>query len=285
MEREQLQITVGELEQTEFISYLYERENSEATVAKYNTDIRTFYRFLKDDSQVNKAKLVAYKEWLMERYAVSSANSMIAALNQFLIFLGAGSLRLKRICVQKQMFLKDEKEMSKSEYKKLVETARKLGRHKLALLMETICATGIRISELPYFTVSAVRRGKIEVRNKGKIRIILMPEALRKKLLYFAEKEQIKKGCIFVTRSGRPKNRSNIWAEMKALHKDAGVKAEKVFPHNLRHLFARVYYQMYKDIVGLADILGHSSLETTRIYMASVSDVYRERFQKMQLVI
>lgn len=285
MEREKKMIIIGEKEQEGFREYLYERENSEATIAKYMADIRTFYRFLALDRRVDKAKTIAYKEWLLERYAAASANSMIAALNQFLIFLGEGSLRVKRVRIQKQMFLKDEKEMSRSEYRRLVETAKSRGKYKLALLMETICSTGIRVSELSYFTVRAVKHGKVEVHNKGKIRIILMPEALRKKLLYFAKREGITQGAIFITKNGKPKNRSNIWAEMKALHRAAGVDAKKVFPHNLRHLFAREYYRLCRDVAGLADILGHSSLETTRIYMSSAAAMYKERFEKMKLVI
>lgn len=285
MQKAKMQITVTGEDIAEFREYLYERENSEATIKKYAADIRTFYSFLEGDCRVEKSRMIAYKEWLLEHYAVASVNSMLAALNQFMIFLGAGGLRLRRIRVQKQMFSVQEKEMTKEEYKRLVWSARTQGKGQLALIMETICATGIRVSELSYFTLHAVKKGKIEVHNKGKIRLILIPEALRRKLIYFAGKENIKGGCLFVTRNGKPKNRSNIWAEMKALQKTAGVEAQKIFPHNLRHLFARIYYQMSKDIVGLADILGHNSLETTRIYMASGSSIYQQRLEKMELVL
>lgn len=284
MKREKIVITLEKEDILEFEKFLFERENSSATIAKYTTDIRTFYNFLQGEMLVDKAAVIRYKEWLMEKYAISSVNSMLAALNQFFLFLGASDLRVKRVRVQKQMFSRQEKELTREEYNRLVKAAKNRGKHQLALLIETVCSTGIRISELPYFTIESVKKGKIIVNNKGKVRLIIIPETLRKKLLYFAKKEHIERGVLFVTRNGNPKNRSNIWTEMKKLHEDSGIEEGKIFPHNLRHLFSRIYYNMTKDIVGLADILGHSSLDTTRIYMSSRSEVYRKILEKMKLL-
>ncbi|MCR1839800.1 tyrosine-type recombinase/integrase [Murimonas intestini] len=257
---------VGHNELKAFVSYLREQERAEATISKYLTDMNTFLKFIGEDSDADRRKLLDYKEWLKERYAVSSANSMIAALNSFLEFQGLSVMKIKSFKIQKKMFL--EKEMTNKEYRNLVDSAQKKGKHQLALIMESICATGIRISELRYITIESLKKRRIEVNNKGKARIILLPDVLVKKLLYFAGKERIDSGPVFVTKQGNPKNRSNIWAEMKSLSEDTGVDAKKVFPHNLRHLFARTFYHATKNLTALADILGHSSLEVTRIYTA-----------------
>lgn len=267
-----------------FQEYLYEREYSMATVRKYVTDMNTFLRFLQGNQEVDKARLLEYKSWLLEQYSIASVNSMIAALNQMLVFCGAADLRLKRVKIQRQNFADNGKEMTKEEYKRLKDAALQKGKAQLGMIIETICATGIRISELMYFTVEQLKRGSVEVRNKGKTRIILIPDKLRLKLLYYIQRRQIRSGCIFVSRNGRPKDRSNIWSEMKALHIKANVSRQKIYPHNLRHLFARVYYGMTKDMSGLADILGHSSLETTRIYTASSGNIYQERIERLGLV-
>ena len=257
---------VGHNELKAFVSYLREQERAEATISKYLTDMNTFLKFIGEDSDADRRKLLDYKEWLKERYAVSSANSMIAALNSFLEFQGLSVMKIKSFKIQKKMFL--EKEMTNKEYRNLVDSAQKKGKHQLALIMESICATGIRISELRYITIESLKKRRIEVNNKGKARIILLPDVLVKKLLYFAGKERIDSGPVFVTKQGNPKNRSNIWAEMKSLSEDTGGDAKKVFPHNLRHLFARTFYHATKNLTALADILGHSSLEVTRIYTA-----------------
>lgn len=284
MKKEREQVIIEDSDLDGFREYLYERENSEATIQKYLTDLRTFYQFLNGKKKIDKQHLIAYKEWLVENYAVSSVNSMIAALNQFLIYVEAGKLRIRRIKVQKQLFASQEKELSREEYKRLLNAARDLGKPVLALIIETICSTGIRISELPFFKAENIKCGRICVYNKGKMRVILIPEALRKKLLFFIQKQGITEGCIFRTRTGKPKDRSNIWAQMKALHKEAGVDAMKVFPHNLRHLFARIYYVTTKDFAGLADLLGHSSLEVTRIYTSTASQTYQKRLEGLGLV-
>ena len=264
-----------------FREYLNQRENADATIKKYITDISTFLRYLNNESTIDKQKLLDYKEWLLRRYAVSSVNSMLAALNQFLEFLNLSFLKVKRVKVQNNLFLKDEKELIKEEYRRLVKTAAKEGREQLALCIETIASTGIRISELEFFTVESVRRDYIEIVNKGKYRRIFLPKVLRQKLILFARKHGVQKGAIFVTRNGKPKNRSNIWREMKALEEKAGISGNKVFPHNLRHLFARIYYSVTKDLAGLADLLGHSSLNVTRIYTSNTGKIYQKQLDSL----
>lgn len=264
-----------------FREYLNQRENADATIKKYITDISTFLRYLNNESTIDKQKLLDYKEWLLRRYAVSSVNSMLAALNQFLEFLNLSFLKVKRVKVQNNLFLKDEKELTKEEYRRLVKTAAKEGREQLALCIETIASTGIRISELEFFTVESVRRDYIEIVNKGKYRRIFLPKVLRQKLILFARKHGVQKGAIFVTRNGKPKNRSNIWREMKDLEEKAGISGNKVFPHNLRHLFARIYYSVTKDLAGLADLLGHSSLNVTRIYTSNTGKIYQKQLDSL----
>ncbi len=264
-----------------FREYLNQRENADATIKKYITDISTFLRYLNNESTIDKQKLLDYKEWLLRRYAVSSVNSMLAALNQFLEFLNLSFLKVKRVKVQNNLFLKDEKELTKEEYRRLVKTAAEEGREQLALCIETIASTGIRISELEFFTVESVRRDYIEIVNKGKYRRIFLPKVLRQKLILFARKHGVQKGAIFVTRNGKPKNRSNIWREMKALEEKAGISGNKVFPHNLRHLFARIYYSVTKDLAGLADLLGHSSLNVTRIYTSNTGKIYQKQLDSL----
>lgn len=264
-----------EVDLEEFGQYLYERENAQATVKKYLTDIRTFVKYMDGKNEIDKERILNYKEWLLGHYAPGSINSMLVALNQFLEFLGAGRLKVRRVKVQKQIFLSEEKNLTKEDYNRLRDTALLNGKEQLALIIEVIASTGIRVSELRYFTAEQVRKGRIEVFNKEKYRRILIPELLRKKLLCYLGKNSIRKGFIFTTRNGNPKDRSNLWGEMKALCRDAGVEAEKVFPHNLRHLFARTYYRTTKDLAGLADLLGHSSLEITRIYTANTGLEYQ----------
>ena len=281
MELQAITIPVSEESIIRFEQFLYERENATATIQKYRTDIQTFFGFLKGEGKFTKKRLLEYKEWLMKRYKVNSVNSMIAALNQFLDFLEVGYLKVKRIKVQKSLFLQEEKELTKKEYQKLLQTARNEGKEQLAMCMETIAATGIRISELKYFTVEKVKQGRIEICNKGKYRRIFLPQLIRKKLLDFCKKYRIKAGYIFITKSGNPKNRSNIWKEMKRLKEKSGIDGEKIFPHNLRHYFARLYYGVTKDITGLADILGHSSLNVTRIYTANTGEIYQKQLDEL----
>ena len=282
MEKKRLTIKKDMIE--EFIDYLTERENAKATKMKYCSDLKTFFKFLGEKKTIEKETLVEYKQWLSENYAVTSANSMIASLNQFLICFDAGRLKVRQFKVQKSCFRTEEKEMSKKEYRRLREEALKEGKEQLAMIIETVAATGIRIGELRFFTAAAVRKGKMEVRNKGKHRIIILPGKLRKKLIYYIKKHNITEGPVFVTRSGRIKDRSNIWREMKQLAQRAGVECEKVFPHNLRHLFARIFYTETKDIIGLADILGHSNITATRIYTHNSIKYYKQRIEHLGLV-
>lgn len=275
MRRNEVELRREQIE--EFRQYLYERENARATIQKYISDIETFFNYLAGEAIVDKQKLLDYKEWLLRRYAVSSANSMLAALNQFLEFLELDFLKVRRVKVQKSLFLKEEKELTKEEYRKLVQTALAEGKEQLALCMETIASTGIRISELEFFTVESIRRDYIEIVNKGKYRRIFLPKVLRQKLLFFARKNGIRRGAIFITRTGKKKCRSNIWREMKALKEKAGINGNKIFPHNLRHLFARTYYSITKDLAGLGDLLGHSSLNVTRIYTSNTGKIYQKQ--------
>lgn len=282
MEKDNLWIRQDDLKA--FEKYLYERENAKATIGKYMTDMHTFYRYLRNRRQIDKSCLREYKEWLLERYAVNSVNSMLAALNQFLDFLGEGSMKVRRVKTQRPLFLREEKELSRKEYIRLIDAARRSGKIQLALCMETIASTGVRISELPYFTVENIKKGKIEIINKGKYRRIFLGADIRKMLLKYCKKNGIKQGPVFITRNGKPKNRSNLWREMKALKKMAGVSGEKIFPHNFRHLFARVYYQATKDIAGLADLLGHSSLNVTRIYTSGTGQIYQKQLDKLKVL-
>ena len=266
-----------------FRSYLTERENAPATTQKYLTDIRTFFRYLDGNLEITKERLLDYKGWLMSRYAVSSVNSMIVALNQFLTHLELGRLKLKRVKIQRQLFVEKEKELTKPEYLELLKTAKARGQDELALIMETICTTGIRISELRFFTAQHVKKGRIEVHNKGKYRIVLLPRTLQLKLLSFMRRRGIRAGYLFRTRNGNPKVRSNIWSAMKALARACRVDARKIFPHNLRHLFARTFYQATKNLVTLADILGHSNLEVTRIYTSTSLDACQKSIENLGL--
>ena len=224
MEQMDFSIEVSESAIKEFADYLYQRENARATVKKYMADIKKLFSFLADAKRINKKVLLQYKDWLVQNYAVNSVNSMLAALNQFLEFLNVGNLKVKRIKVQKQPFLQAQKEVTEKECRKLIATAMAEGKEQLALCMETIACTGIRISELKYFTVERIKRGKIEIYNKGKYR--------------------------------------------------------KIFPHNLRHLFTRSYYEDTKDLAGLADLLGHSSVNVTRIYISTTESVFQKRINR-----
>ncbi len=266
-----------------FHEYLIREEKSAATIEKYLRDARAFLHFA-GKTAVTKQLMMRYKQALLEKsYAVRSINSMLASLNSLLVFLGWSECKVKNLKLQRQIYCAEEKELSKAEYLRLLEASKR--RPQLNLLMQTICGTGIRVSELKYFTVEAVRRGEITVRCKSKTRTILLPGKLKKLLLEHAKKNGLRAGPIFVSRNGRPLNRSNIWAQMKRLCQSAGVKEGKVFPHNLRKLFARTFYTIEKDIAKLADILGHSSVDTTRIYIMSTGVEHRKKIERLGLVV
>jgi len=262
---------------------LIQEEKSAATLEKYLRDVHAFFTYA-GRASVTKELVIAYKKWLIEkRYAVSSVNSMLVSVNRLMEFLGWADCKVKAIKQQRQIYCAEEKELTKAEYLRLLEAAKK--QPQLRLVMETICGTGIRVSELRYFTVEAVQKGEVSVTCKAKTRTILFPKKLKKFLLDYAKENGIRSGAIFVTRSGKPLNRSNIWASMKRLCKRAGVKPGKVFPHNLRKLFARTFYGIEKDIAKLADILGHSSIDTTRIYIISTGIEHRKKIERLGLVI
>lgn len=267
-----------------FKANLHDDEKSDITIEKYTRDVSVFRDYV-GERVISKSMVLAYKESLKERYAIASANSMLAALNKLFHFLGWHDLCVKQFKVQRQAFCPAERELSKDEYKRLVKAAEKKSNERLSLIIQTICSTGIRVSELPYITVEAVKRGQATVSLKGKTRTVFIVSALGKKLLRYAREHRIYSGEIFITASGKSVNRSNIWREMKALCKIAGVPPEKVFPHNLRHLFARTFYGIEKDIAKLADILGHSSINTTRIYITTTGEEHRKKMEHMHLLL
>lgn len=267
-----------------YIAYLEQEEKSEATRRQYERDILHFLRFA-EGNELTRELVLRYKEELQTKHRASSTNVKLAALNGFFTFLGRDDLRVKRLRVQKRPFLPREKELTKAEYFRLLEAAKHRKNEKLRLLLETICGTGIRVSELKYITAEAVYQGEAVIRLKGKIRVILISGKLRKALRQYLRKNGISSGPVFITKNGNPLDRSNIWKMMKALCKDAGVARQKVFPHNLRHLFARCFYKVDKDIARLADILGHSSIDTTRIYTMSTDREPRRHMDALGLVI
>lgn len=268
-----------------FAAHLKNEEKSENTVEKYIRDVRAFAAYA-DASDITKDMVVAYKNKLLtDNYATRSINSMIASINGLFVFLGWADLKVKSIKLQRQIYCPEEKELTKAEYMRLVSTAKQKGNERLYLLIQTICGTGIRVSELQYITVEAVKYGEAVVSLKGKTRSVFIVRELQKKLLRYATDQKITTGAIFITRSGKPMSRTNIWREMKNLCEQAGVNQNKVFPHNLRHLFARTFYGIEKDIAKLADILGHSSINTTRIYIITTGNEHRQRMENMRLII
>ena len=268
-----------------FAVYLESEEKSENTVEKYIRDVRAFASYM-NGTNVAKEAVIAYKNKLLsENYAARSINSMLASLNSLFSFLSWADCRVKSIKLQRQIYCPEEKEMTKAEYLRLVNTAKRKGNERLSLLIQTICGTGIRVSELQYITVEAVKCGEAVVSLKGKTRSVFIVRELQKKLLRYAAEQKISSGEIFITRTGKSMSRTNIWREMKNLCEQSGVNPQKVFPHNLRHLFARTFYGIEKDIAKLADILGHSSINTTRIYIITTGNEHRQRMENMRLII
>ena len=266
-----------------FKMQLMNEEKSVATIEKYLRDITAFMLWL-DAGTVEKNTVLKYKAVLIEKYAPASVNSILSSLNSFFCFNEWHDCQVKTMKVQKQIFSSERKELTKAEYERLLKAAQQKQNMKLFYLMQTICATGIRVSELKFITVEAVQSGEAIINCKSKMRIVLLPKQLCKMLKQYIKEKHIKQGPIFVSKYGHPLDRSNIWKLMKALCECAGVLKEKVFPHNLRHLFARTYYSLEKDIVRLADILGHSSVNTTRIYTIESGDVHRRQIQKLGLL-
>lgn len=263
---------------------LLEDEKSTATIDKYMKDVRRFLAYAEGEGSVDKELVMAYKESLLGRYVPASINSMLAALNCFFKKMGWYDCVVKLIKIQKDSFRAQERELSKAEYYRLLKAAKAAKKERLYLVMETICSTGIRVSELQFITVEALGKGQANVSLKGKTRTVLLPSALTKKLKKYVRKRKIQKGSIFITRSGKPMDRSNICHEMKALCEEAQVAESKVFPHNLRHLFACTYYKVQKDLSRLADILGHSNVNTTRIYTLVSGKTQMKRIESLGLV-
>lgn len=269
---------------TEFAQHLQREERSPGTIAKYERDVNAFALWL-GDRAVDRQAVCTWKEALLSGgRAPATVNSMLAAVNSLFRFLGWEGCRARYLKIQRRMFRDTSRELTHEEYEKLLSAARDQGREQLALLMETMCSTGIRVGEVPYITLEAARAGRADVSLKGKIRTILLPGKLCRKLIKFARKNKIASGEIFLTRGGKSLSRKQIWAEMKGLCKRAKVEPSKVFPHNLRHLFARTFYKVSRDVAKLADVLGHSSLSTTRIYLISTGAEHARQLEKMGLV-
>ncbi len=267
----------------EFAAFLCREEKSTATQEKYLRDVQAFYAYA-NGKEITKELVVAWKKHLIENdYAVRSINSMLAGINSLLDFSGLSNCKVKSIRTQRQTYCAEDKELTKAEYLRLLAASKK--NEQLNLVLQTICGTGIRVSELRYFTVEAIRCGEVTVDCKNKTRTILVPGKLKNILLNYARRQGITTGTIFVTRTGKPLDRSNIWSAMKKLCEAAGVKPSKVFPHNLRKLFARTFYGIEKDIAKLADILGHSSINTTRIYIMTTGTEHRRKIDRLGLVV
>lgn len=268
----------------DFESDLRSDEKSDNTIEKYLRDVKAFTVFA-EEKEISKTVVMEFKASLVESYEITSANSMIAAVNAFLRFMGWVDCCIKQFKVQKKAFCSEEKELTKAEYIRLVNTAKQKGNERLNLVLQTICGTGIRVSELQFITVEAVRKGEAVVTCKNKTRTVFIVRELQKKLLNYIKTKGITTGSIFITKFGKPISRCNIWREMKALCEQAGVSPDKVFPHNLRHLFARTFYGIEKDIAKLADILGHSSINTTRIYIITTGAEHKRKMENMRLII
>ena len=268
----------------DFRRKLQQEERSRVTIEKYMRDICAFWKWAGKDTNIDKETVIAYKEELMQKYAVASVNSMLAALNSFLKHMGWYDCVVRCVKIQKEAFRSRECELTKEEYYRLLRAAKETGNTRLYYIMQTICSTGIRVSELEFVTVDALLTKRARVRLKGKTRTVILTAELCRRLKQYVKEKHVKSGSIFVTRSGRPVDRTNILHDMKALCDRANVERGKVFPHNLRHLFACTYYQMEKDLSHLADLLGHSSVNTTRIYTLVSSEQQAGFIEKLGLV-
>ncbi len=269
---------------TDFEEELKNDEKSDNTIEKYIRDIKCFLKFV-DNRLVEKTLVLEYKAYLEKDYALASANSMLAAINSFFKFVGWYDCCVKQFKVHRKTYCSEESELTKQEYIALVRAAKHKKNERLSLLIQTICGTGIRVSELEFITVEAVKHGEAVVSCKGKSRKVFIVKDLCGKLQKYVKERNITSGTIFITKTGKPINRSNIWREMKSLCEQAGVNPNKVFPHNLRHLFARTFYGIEKDIAKLADILGHTSINTTRIYIITTGAEHRRKLENMHLII
>lgn len=263
--------------------FLINEEKASATLEKYMRDIKAFSEWTLG-SELDKRKVLDYKEYLIGKFAPASVNSVLSSLNSFFEFNNWYELKVRMLKIQKQIFAQKDKELSKTEYERLLDAAKAKSNQRLYLLMQTICSSGIRVSELQYITIEAIKLRKATINCKGKMRIVILPKELCRMLTEYAKTQKITSGSVFVTKTGKPLDRSTIWKMMKALCESARVSKYKVFPHNLRHLFARTFYTLQKDIVRLADILGHSSVNTTRIYTMETGEIHRRQIQKLGLL-
>lgn len=269
---------------TDFKKHLIEQERSQYTITKYIHDIKIFLEFVNKQT-INKELVINFKSFLGERYAVSSANSMLAAVNGFLKFVGCAELSVKPFKIQRALFIPEEKELCRNEYLRLIKAAKQQKNRRLMLIVETICATGIRVSELKFITAESVMTGRSEIKCKGKLRTVFLPPQLCELLKKYIQEQKITAGAVFITRNGKQLDRSNIWRDMKKLCDLAVIPPQKVFPHNLRHLFARTYYSLEKDLSRLADILGHSNVNTTRIYTIESGQTHARQIERLNLVV
>ena len=266
-----------------FQMYLYEEERSENTIQKYMRDIRFFSEWLQG-REIDKTVVIEYKKELCRRYAVKSVNSILSSINAFFVFMNWHDLKIKTLKIQRRIFADKSKELTKAEYERLLTAAKNKKNERLYYLMQTIASTGLRVSEIKYVTCEAVMQGQAVINCKGKIRQIFLPKKLCQMLKKYIKTRNIKNGSVFICKTGKPLDRSNIWKMLKDLCESANVDKTKVFPHNFRHLFARTFYSLQKDIVRLADILGHSSVETTRIYTIESGNVHMRQLQKLGLL-
>lgn len=267
-----------------FLNHLNEQERSTHTLSKYAHDLNALLKYL-NGKPLNKPALIEWKQQLIAAFAPTSVNSMLVAVNSYLNFMGWSELRVKLLKIQKSVFVDEKKELTRTEYERLVRAAQQQKNERLALVIQTICATGIRVSELRFITAEAVNSGRAEISNKGKLRTVFLPRTLRRLLADYLHRQGRTEGVVFVTRNGKPLDRSNVWRDMKALCQSARVDPQKVFPHNLRHLFARMFYATDHDLSRLADILGHSNIATTRIYTAECGTVHAQQIEKLGLII
>lgn len=268
-----------------FMIYLRNEERAESTVQKYKKDLLEFYIFLPEGQQLDKNTVLNWKAEMVRQYSVSTVNTKIAALNGLFIFLGWHDCRVKPVKQQRKIFRDKDRELTRTEYFCLLDAAKREGNERLYYLMETLCSTGIRISELKFITVEALEIGHANVNCKGKLRPVILTKKLRRALKEYCRVQHIQSGSVFVTRTGKPLDRSNIWREMQRLCERAGVDAHKVFPHNFRHLFAVSFYGLEKDIAKLADLLGHASIETTRIYIMESGAEHERQVDRLGLVV
>ena len=269
---------------SDFKNHLIEQEKSDATIEKYIRDVKKLMDFL-CGNDLTKEYVLKFKKHLTEIYAPASVNSVLSSVNSFFDFIKCHTLKVRTLKIQRQIFLDKNKELTKKEYVRLLNAAKSKQNETLYYLMQTICSSGIRVSELKHITVEAINAGYANIRNKGKLRRILLPQSLCKMLKSYGKAKKITSGALFVSRTGKPLDRSQIWKMMKSLCESANVSRDKVFPHNLRHLFARTFYSIQKDIVRLADILGHSSINTTRIYTMETGDVHLKQIQTLGLLL